>query len=729
MPRFSVIVPVFQVQAYLPACLTSVLEQSCTDWELIAVEERSPDGRGSAADEFAARDPRVHVVRLDGHGGPGRARNAGMEHATGDYLLFLDGDDTLAPGSLQAIADRLKETAEPDVLVYDHERVHRTGERVRDRLAPLLTEEGPAPFALADRPGLLRLPPVAWNKAHRRAFVERLGLTFPPGAYEDVPWTYPLMVSADSVATLDRVCVRHRQRRHGGVPGAPGPAPFDVFAQYERVFAFLDRRPGPAERWRGPVFRRMVDHLLEIHSGLERLPRGCRAAFLRAARVHYRRFHVPGARPLPGTRLRHALVRLGSHRLYRALRAVRRTGAGVRRGAAGALCRARGAWLRLHYRVQRRLPVRADLAVFTAGEGRGYGGDPGALEAAFREHAPHVRTAWLAPAALHHTVPAGTRRLAPGTAAYWTALARAAYLVSDAGLDPRLVKRPGQVVVRCHRGAPLGHEGVDLLERPAAASRTDVAALLRDADTWDYVLSPSRPATLAWQRAYPAAYTTLEYGCPRNDRYQRATSAEVARLRESLGVAPGTTAILYAPEYRDYRRTQRLGVDLELLLRRIGPRFTVLVHAPHADAEPLPSHLAGRCLDVSGESDPGRLCLAADALVTDFSPLMFDYADLDRPVVLYADDWEAYEAARGTYFDVRAFPPGAVARGQDELADIFASGHWRGSRSAQLRRAFRERFCPYDDGAAAHRTVRRLLQGPRPPAPPVTPRPVTPASR
>ena len=55
------------------------------------------------------------------------------------------------------------------------------------------------------------------------------------------------------------------------------------------------------------------------------------------------------------------------------------------------------------------------------------------------------------------------------------------------------------------------------------------------------------------------------------------------------------------------------------------------------------------------------LCLASDALVTDYSSLMFDYANLDRPIVVHADDWEAYEAARGTYFDLRAFPPGAVA--------------------------------------------------------------------
>ncbi|MFD9910343.1 CDP-glycerol glycerophosphotransferase family protein, partial [Streptomyces sp. NPDC059063] len=60
---------------------------------------------------------------------------------------------------------------------------------------------------------------------------------------------------------------------------------------------------------------------------------------------------------------------------------------------------------------------------------------------------------------------------------------------------------------------------------------------------------------------------------------------------------------------------------------------------------------------------------------------------------------------------VRECPPGAVARGEDELTDIFASGHWRGSRSAQLRAAFRERFCPHDDGRVGERVVRRVVFG------------------
>ncbi|KUM91139.1 bifunctional glycosyltransferase/CDP-glycerol:glycerophosphate glycerophosphotransferase [Streptomyces pseudovenezuelae] len=707
MPRFSVIVPAYKVQAYLTACLESVLSQSYEDLELIAVDDRSPDACGEIADEFAARDPRVRAVHLARNAGLGAARNAGTAEASGDYLLFLDGDDTLAPHALRAIADRLKETGEPDVLVHDHALVDRSGERVRAAFTAQLTEQGPAPFRLEDRPGLLRVPAVAWNKAYRREFVERAGLSFPPGHHADLPWTYPALTAAESIATLDRVCVHHR-RSEGELLDTAGR--LDLFDQYDRVFAYVDRRPELA-RWRLVLFRRMVDHLSAVFTDRDRFPRGTRAAFLRRARDHYRAHRTPG-HPVPArSRLRHTVIRLG---LYRTQRLAELARGLARRTARPVLRLARSlhtAALRLHYRVQRCLPLREDRAVFTAYEGRGHGCNPGALEEAFRTFAPHIRTAWVARPEHHHTVPTATRRLRPGTAAHWTALARSKYLVSNTDFDRRTVKRPGQVLVQTQHGTPLKHMGLDLRERPAAAGDLDVEAMLSGVDQWDYLLSPNRHTTLTWERVYPGRYTTLPYGYPRNDVFQRATSEDVRRLRECLGIPEGSVAILYAPTYRDYRRTQRTTLDLERLLRRLGPRFVVLARAHHRHGGPLVSPATGRVVDVSDHPSVESLCLASDALVTDYSSLMFDYANLDRPIVIHADDREAYEAARGTYFDLRSFAPGAVARSEDELIDIFATGHWRGSRSTQLRSAFRERFCPYDDGRAAERVIRHVVLG------------------
>ncbi|MEW1779232.1 bifunctional glycosyltransferase family 2 protein/CDP-glycerol:glycerophosphate glycerophosphotransferase [Streptomyces sp. NPDC086777] len=708
MPRFSVIVPAYQVQAYLSECLDSVLSQSYPDLELIAVDDCSPDACGTIIDEYAARDARVKALHLAENQGLGGARNAGMAQARGDYLLFLDSDDTLTPDALRAIADRIKETGDPDVLVYDYARTFWTGRAERNKAAPQLTEEGPAPFRLADRPGLLRVLMVAWNKAYRREFVEENGLVFPPGFYEDTPWTYPALLAAGSIATLDRVCVHYRQRRQGSILSTTSRKHFDIFEQYDRVFAFLAERPELAD-WRPVLFRRMVDHLSTVFTSRNRLPKGSRGEFLRTARAHCRRHHAVGSNVPLRTRLRHALVRYGLHRTYRALQwamsARRRTVKAGVKSARGL----RSVLLQLHYRIQLRLPLRADRAVFAAYWNRGHGCNPGALEAAFRTHAPHIRTAWVARPEHHHAIPPGPRRLRPGTFAYWTALARSKYLVNNVNFDRRLTKRPGQVFVQTQHGTPLKHMGLDLQEHPAAAAGMDFEELLRGVDKWDYVLSANRHTTLTWERVYPGGYRTLEYGYPRNDVFQQATSADVTRIRESLGVPEDAVALLYAPTHRDYRRTQRPALDLDRIVRRLGPRFVILARAHYWHGGPLAS--GDRVIDVSDHPGVESLCLAADALVTDYSSIMFDYANLDRPIVVHTQDWDAYDAARGTYFDLRASPPGAVARTEDELIDIFAGGHWRGSRSAELRAAFRDRFCRFDDGRAAERVVRHVVLG------------------
>ncbi|MFK0221704.1 CDP-glycerol glycerophosphotransferase family protein [Streptomyces vinaceus] len=724
MPRFSVIVPAYKVQAYLQESLDSVLSQSFPDLELIAVDDASPDACGSIIDEYAARDPRVTAVHLAHNLGLGPARNAGLARATGDYLVFLDGDDTLAPGALQAVTDRLKDTGSPDVLVYDYARTFWTGELVRNRLAHRLSQEGPASFRLADRPALLGMLMVVWNKAYRREYVEREGLRFPPGFYEDTPWTYPALLAAESVAVLDRVCVHYRQRRTGSILTTTTRRHLDIFDQYDRVFGYLATRP-ELERWRPTVHRRMAEHFCALYADPRRLPRACRAEFFRRAAALLRRYRAAGSPPLSLSRtdrIRHLLMRLGVRRTYRTASALRSAALAAGRAGVSLWRGLRESALRLHYRGQRLLPLRPELAVFSAYWHGGYACNPAAIEAKLRELAPRMRTAWICDPQHAATLPAQTAVLRPGSAAYWTALARATYLTTNVNFERALVKRPGQVLLQTQHGTPLKRVGLDLQDRPAATPTTDFAGLLRGADQWDYLLSANRHSTLVWERAVPSSYTTLEYGYPRNDAFHRATSQDVSALRERLGIPPGSTAVLYAPTHRDYRRSRPEHLDFERVLRDLGPRFTILArtHLTYADAPAQPVRHP-RLIDVSGYPSVEELCLASDALVTDYSSLMFDYAALDRPIVIHADDWEAYEAARGTYFDLRSCPPGAIARTEDELVDIFTTGHWRGSRSAQLRAAFRSRFCSWDDGHAAERVVRRVFLNDPVPTPPVTP--------
>ncbi|CAL9533923.1 bifunctional glycosyltransferase/CDP-glycerol:glycerophosphate glycerophosphotransferase [Streptomyces sp. enrichment culture] len=722
MPRFSVVVPVHKVQGYLHACLDSVLGQSYRDIEVIAVDDRSPDGCGAILDAYAARDERVRVLHLPENVGLGRARNAGLPHASGDYLLFLDSDDTLTPGALRALADRLDETGDPDVLVFDYARTYWWGGTRRNVLAHVLADNAGAAFTAAERPEILDLLMVVWNKAYRRDFVEREGFAFPPGYYEDTPWTFPVMLSAERIATLDRICLYYRQRRQGSILSTTSRKHFDVHEQYARVFRFVDARPALAH-WRPFLHAKMGEHCLDILSKPDRLPPGDRGEFFRRTAEMFHAHRPQGVRVPADLR-----VLEGSYAGYvlrrQAGRAGRELGRRARQARTATAARA------VRTRAALRRPLDPDLAVYSAFSHRGVLGDPAAIHRAAREIAPHIRSVWvLADEERAAGLPPDTEYVLLDSPGYRRAVERATYFVNNVNWSGALVKRPGSVHVHTHQGTPLKFMGADLLGKPGARHGFDVPQMLRRADRWDYSLVANRHSELVWERAFPCHFTSLRSGSPRNDVLVGAGPDSGRAVRARLGIPEGDTVVLYAPTRRDYRRDGLVErIDLARFAADLGEGRTLVVrlHPSLADGPArglglAELHRRGVLVDATDEPEVQEVLLAADVLVTDYSALMFDYANLDRPIVLHADDWNAFRASRGAYVDITAEAPGHVARSYRELAYLFDSGTWRDGEARRLRSAFRERYCEFDDGRAAERVVRALMLGEpvaeRPPGP------------
>jgi CDP-glycerol glycerophosphotransferase (TagB/SpsB family) len=271
-----------------------------------------------------------------------------------------------------------------------------------------------------------------------------------------------------------------------------------------------------------------------------------------------------------------------------------------------------------------------------------------------------------------------------------------------------------------HHGTPLKTMGLDLRNAAIAGQRMDFPALVRRSRRWDFSVSSNPLSTLVWERVFPVPAETLEVGYPRNDVLANATGDDVRRARGELGIQPGQTAVLYAPTHREYQVGYQPTMDLAAVADGLGDDHVVLARLHYFYGQD--PHLrdlgqAGRVVDVADHPSIEELCLAADVLVTDYSSLMFDYAVLDRPIVIHAPDWDVYRAVRGTYFDLMEQRPGVVARTDDEVVDALRSGAAAGDEARRDRAAFRARFCPWDDGHAAERVVRRVWLGESVPAP------------
>ena len=715
MPRFSIIVPSHGVAGRLSLALDSVLAQSYGDFELIPVCDSPGSPAADVAADHAGQDSRVAPVNSPPSAGLGGARNTGLRAATGAYVLFLDGDDTLAPGALAALDARLTKTGDVDVLYYEHERTPWWEGEPTNPAAPLLAKTPAGAFSPAQAPQLTGVQLPAWSAAYRRVFLTEHQLTFTEGQFTDLGWGGLVTVAAERVAVLRSVVVRHLLRRQGSRLNLPGEHHHQLLDQVELV---LGAAQGLAPERSHALFEQLFAVVLKTASRPERLPSGHRAFFRRAGRLY--RSHRPANFRAPGGSLgvQHRLLASGAYTAFKALRGANRKAS----GAAERVPRPRMLRTRLRYARDLRRSLDPNLAVYCAYWGRGYACSPAAIEAKARQLAPHIRSVFLVEPDAVDAVPKGVEYAVIGSRKYWEVLARAKYLVNNANFAEGVVKRRGSVHVQTQHGTPLKKMGVDQSTYPVVAAATgSFAKLLGRVDRWDYNISSNRHSTQMWERAFPGSYEALEYGYPRNDVYYTATADEVARVRRELGVPEGKTAVLYAPTHRDYQTGFDTGLDLEAFCAAAGEDVVVLLRA-HYFYDQGRAKSSGRIIDVTGHRSSEDVCLAADALVTDYSSIMFDYANLDRPIVVYADDWEVYRETRGVYFDLMEAPPGPVARTPEELAQVFRDGSYAGAESKALRAEFRSRFCEFDDGLAAERVVRRVFLGEPPETvPPVIP--------
>ncbi len=229
-PLISVIVPIYNVEKYLPRCVDSILNQSYKNLEVILVDDGSPDNSPKICDEYAKQDNRIKVVHKQ-NGGLSDARNAGMEVATGEYVSFIDSDDWVDADFISELYKGIKsgaDVAECATRLFDDNdntlstRGSKESKISRDdALAKLITEDG--------------VYQTVWNKLYKKSQIDEL--PFAVGKYhEDDFWTWKVFLKIDNLYLCEKPMYNYLQRSNSIIGSSYSLKKLDTLeARYERM--------------------------------------------------------------------------------------------------------------------------------------------------------------------------------------------------------------------------------------------------------------------------------------------------------------------------------------------------------------------------------------------------------------------------------------------------------------------------------------------------------------
>ncbi|MEV4636225.1 bifunctional glycosyltransferase family 2 protein/CDP-glycerol:glycerophosphate glycerophosphotransferase [Actinoplanes sp. NPDC049548] len=364
------------------------------------------------------------------------------------------------------------------------------------------------------------------------------------------------------------------------------------------------------------------------------------------------------------------------------------------------------------YPALREEPLR-DVVLYNSFTGRQYSDSPRAVHEELVARGVPLEHQWVTndgQAPLPHTA----EPVALWSRRWYESLATSRYIVTNQHLPEWFVRRPGQVVVQTWHGTPLKRIGFDIAD-VQFTDRRYLEKLALEAPNWSFLVSPNTFSTPILRRAFRYEGELMEIGYPRNDLLFRDRAEIKERVRRAAGIPEGKKLVLYAPTWRDdeysggsYKISMK--IDIDDAAEKLGHDHALLVRRHPNVVDEIPGNGEGFVYDVSTYPDMADLLAAADVLITDYSSVMFDFANTGRPMLFFTYDLAHYrDKLRGFYFDFEQEAPGPLLATSDEVVAAIRDVDIVAAEYTDRYRAFAAKACDLDDGQATARLIDVML--------------------
>ena len=364
----------------------------------------------------------------------------------------------------------------------------------------------------------------------------------------------------------------------------------------------------------------------------------------------------------------------------------------------------------ISYRFFRKLPINKKRIFFESMWASKYSCNPRYLYEYIDKNYPEYECIW-ALRDQHVPIKGNGKRARRHSLKYFYYLATSRFLVNNVNFPGHYDKRPDQIEIQTMHGTPLKTLGLDV---PGDfATKKSEEDFIEKCRRWDYLTVQSDFVANISKRCFLFERNFLKYGYPRTDiLYTKNNEEDIRKLKEKMGLPLDKKVILYAPTWR-LRDKFDLMLDLESFKKSLSDEYILILRLHHFSVngwkQPPKDDFV---YDLSRYDSVEELYLVSDIMITDYSSVMFDYAILDRPIILFTYDMMEYgEKLRGLYISIEENKPGPLLYTSKEVEDAIVNIEKTENETRQFRKKFQEKFIQYECAISSEKIFDEVMKG------------------
>lgn len=377
-------------------------------------------------------------------------------------------------------------------------------------------------------------------------------------------------------------------------------------------------------------------------------------------------------------------------------------------------------FLRLVFYLTSKLFKPKNIIVFESFLGKQYSDNPKAIYKYTKKNYPEYKMYWSIDRNFNKSKNKNLNYIVRLTPKWIYIMATSKYWIVNSRLPLWIPKPKHTTYVQTWHGTPLKKLGKDIKKVHMVGANTHTYKLefLKEASKWDYLISPNEYSTKIFRGAFNFRKKIIESGYPRNDiLFHCNNNKYINKIKQSLKIPLNKKVILYAPTWRDneYYSTGKykhsLKLNLKKLKKELKDEYIILLRMHYLVAENINLQpYKDFAYDLSSYNDINELFLISDLLITDYSSVFFDYANLKRPMIFFVYDMEEYkDDIRGFYFNFEEYAPGPLLTTTNEVIKEIKNISIDDFVPSESFERFYEKFCYLEDGNASERVAKAII--------------------